>query len=132
MQPSMTVSTAFQMASGSCSTHPGCGKAISMGTEALATIFASRSMMIALVFDVPWSTARRKSLGMDSYSGHQQTKPPSTMRSMPVQKEAAWLERNTAGPTISSTVAMRPRGVSASNCFTCSATSGRKFIGVAV
>ena len=31
-------------------------------------------------------------------------------------------------PTISSTVAMRPIGVSASNCLTCSATSGRRFI----
>ena len=43
---------------------------------------------------------------------------------MPVQKEAAWLERNTAGLTSSSTVAIRPSGVSASNCFRCSATSG--------
>ena len=66
------------------------------------------------------------------YSRHQQTNPPSTMRSIPVQKEAAWLERKTAGPTISSTVAIRPSGVSASNCLTCSATSGRRFIGVAV
>ena len=63
-QPSTTVCTAFQMASGSCSTHPGCGNAISIGTEALATILASRSMTMALVFDVPWSMARRKSFGM--------------------------------------------------------------------
>ena len=63
-QSSTTVCTAFQMASGSCSTHPGCGKAISIGTEALATILASRSMTTALVFDVPWSMARRKSCGI--------------------------------------------------------------------
>ena len=63
-QSSTTVCTAFQMASGSCSTHPGCGKAISIGTEALATILASRSMTMALVFDVPWSMARMKSFGM--------------------------------------------------------------------
>jgi hypothetical protein len=63
---------------------------------------------------------------------HQQTKPPSTIRSTPVQKLAASLSRKTAGPTSSSTVAIRPSGVSASNCLTCSATSGLRFIGVAV
>src|SRR5258705_8425237 len=52
------------MASGSCSTHPGCGNAISIGTDAFATIFASRSITMALVFDVPWSMAKTKSLGM--------------------------------------------------------------------
>jgi hypothetical protein len=63
---------------------------------------------------------------------HQQTKPPSTMRSTPVQKEAAWLDKKIAGPTNSSTVAIRPIGVSASNCFVCQTISGRRFIGVAV
>jgi aquaporin Z len=63
---------------------------------------------------------------------HQQTKPPSTMRSTPVQKEAAWLDKKTAGPTNSSTVAIRPIGVSASNCLVCHIISGRRFIGVAV
>src|SRR5215218_5195062 len=63
---------------------------------------------------------------------HQQVKPPSTSRSTPVQKLAASLSRKTAGPTSSSTVAIRPSGVSASNFSTCPATSGRRFIGVAV
>jgi DNA-binding NarL/FixJ family response regulator len=63
---------------------------------------------------------------------HQQVKPPSTSRSTPVQKLAASLSRKIAGPTSSLTVAIRPSGVSASNSVTCSATSGRRFIGVAV
>ena len=63
---------------------------------------------------------------------HQQVKPPSTRRSTPVQKLAASLSRKTAGPTSSSTRAIRPSGVSASNRRTWSATSGRVFIGVAV
>jgi hypothetical protein len=63
---------------------------------------------------------------------YQQVKPPSTSRSTPVQKLAASLSRKMAGPTSSSTVAIRPSGVSASNVLTCSATSGRKFMGVAV
>jgi hypothetical protein len=45
-----------------------------------------------------------------------------------VQKDAAWLDKKIAGPTNSSTVAMRPSGVSASNFWTCSATSGHTFI----
>ena len=63
---------------------------------------------------------------------HQQTNPPSTIRSTPVQKLAASLSRKTAGPTISSGAAMRPSGVSASKRLTCSATSARVFMGVAV
>jgi hypothetical protein len=63
---------------------------------------------------------------------HQQVKPPSTSRSTPVQKVAASLSRKMAGPTSSSTVAILPSGVSASNLVTCSATSGRRFMGVAV
>src|SRR5581483_6725760 len=65
-------------------------------------------------------------------AAYQQTNPPSTMRSRPVQNEAALEARKTAGPTSSSTVAMRAIGVSDSNFLTCSATSGRRFIGVAV
>ena len=63
---------------------------------------------------------------------HQQVNPPSTIRSTPVQKLAASLSRKMAGPTSSSTVAIRRSGVSDSNWRTCSATSGRAFIGVAV
>ena len=70
--------------------------------------------------------------GARPFRVYQQTKPPSTIRSMPVQNDAARLARNTAGPTSSSTLAMRPIGVSRSNILTCSATSGRLFIGVSV
>jgi hypothetical protein len=63
---------------------------------------------------------------------YQQTKPPSTSRSIPVQNDEARLARKTAGPTISSTVAIRPIGVSRSKILRCSATSGRRFIGVRV
>ena len=49
-----------------------------------------------------------------------------------MQKDDAWLTRKIAGPTISSTLAMRPMGVVCSKIFTWSATSGREFIGVAV
>ena len=70
--------------------------------------------------------------GAAERSSHQQVKPPSTRRSTPVQKLAASLSRKTAGPTSSSTVAIRRSGVSDSNWRTCSATSGRVFIGVAV
>jgi len=45
-----------------------------------------------------------------SGSFYQQTKPPSTRRLTPVQNVDAWLARKTAGPIISSTVAIRPRG----------------------
>ena len=63
---------------------------------------------------------------------YQHAKPPSTSRSTPVTKEAAGLSRKIAGPTISSTVAMRAIGVSAAKTFNCSATSGRLFIAVSV
>src|SRR4051794_274705 len=66
------------------------------------------------------------------WCGYQQTNPPSTIRSTPVQKLAASLSKKTAGPTISAGSAIRPIGVSASKRLTCSATSGRVFIGVAV
>lgn len=46
---------------------------------------------------------------------HQQLNPPSTTRSIPVTKLAADEARNTAGPTISSAVAIRCIGVSRSN-----------------
>ena len=76
--------------------------------------------------------ARRVVPGRALEACHQHSKPPSTRRSTPVTKEAAELNRKMAGPTISSTVAMRPMGVSRSNIFRCSATSGRRFIGVSV
>ena len=63
---------------------------------------------------------------------HQHSKPPSTSRSTPVTNDAAGLNRKMAGPTISSTVAMRCIGVSRSKILRCSATSGRRFIGVSV
>lgn len=46
---------------------------------------------------------------------YQQQKPPSTRRSTPVQYEEASLARKIAGPTISSTLAIRPIGVCSSN-----------------
>ncbi len=158
-QESMTDSTPAQIATGFCSTQAGLGNVISTGTEARAKILLSRSTTIALVLVVPWSIARirsgmgkkcglriaecesheRRSVGTDdmfcqrhSRFIHQQTNPPSTIRSTPVQKEAARLSKKTAGPTSSSTVAIRPSGVSASNCLHCSATSGLIFIGVSV
>ncbi len=63
---------------------------------------------------------------------HQQQKPPSTSRSWPVQYDEASLARNMAGPTISSTLAMRCIGVWASNSLVWCTISGRVFIGVAV
>ncbi len=65
-------------------------------------------------------------------AAHQHSNPPSTRRSTPVMKDAAGLSRKIAGPTISSTVAIRPIGVSRSKILRCSATSGRRFIGVSV
>jgi hypothetical protein len=67
-----------------------------------------------------------------SENGYQQTKPPSTIRSMPVTNDAARLARKTAGPIISSGMAMRAIGVSRSKILTWSATSGRRFMGVSV
>lgn len=63
---------------------------------------------------------------------HQQTNPPSTTRSTPVQNEAASLARNSAGPAISSTFAIRCIGVWLSNSRVWCTISGRVFIGVAV
>ena len=65
-------------------------------------------------------------------SAYQQQKPPSTRRSTPVTKLAASDRRKTAGPTISSTLAMRCIGVCSSNSFVWWTISGRVFIGVAV
>ena len=39
----------------------------------------------------------------------------------PVQNVATWLARNTAGPAISSTVAIRPSGVPAAKALSCDA-----------
>ncbi len=63
---------------------------------------------------------------------HQQTNPPSTTVSTPVQNEAASLARNSAGPAISSTFAIRCIGVWLSNSRVWCTISGRVFIGVAV
>ena len=43
---------------------------------------------------------------------HQQTAPPSTIRFVPVQYDAASLSRKTTGPTSSSVSARRPSGMS--------------------
>jgi hypothetical protein len=67
-----------------------------------------------------------------SMHSHQHSNPPSTSRSTPVTNDAAWLNRNMVGPTISSTEAIRPIGVSRSKILRCSATSGRRFMGVRV
>ena len=78
----------------------------------------------------PWLVAPRRSSFF--LAAHQHSKPPSTSRSTPVMNDAAGLNRKIAGPTISSTVAIRAIGVSAANTFSCSATSGRLFIAVRV
>ena len=78
----------------------------------------------------PWLVAPRRSSFF--LAAHQHSKPPSTSRSTPVMNDAAGLNRKIAGPTISSTVAIRAIGVSSANTFSCSATSGRLFIAVRV
>ncbi len=47
-----------------------------------------------------------------SCANYQMVQPPSTRRSTPVMKLAASLNKKTAGPTISSGLALRPIGVS--------------------
>ena len=66
----------------------------------------------------PYVAAICSSVGeLSAHRGHQQQKPPSTRRSTPVTKEAASERRKIAGPTISSTVPIRPIGVCSSNSF---------------
>jgi hypothetical protein len=54
-------------------------------------------------------------LNSRSLISHQQTAPPSTIKSRPVQYDDAGLAKNTAGPTMSRGTAIRPRGVSETN-----------------
>jgi hypothetical protein len=74
----------------------------------------------------------RASTGSVTGCRHQQTKPQSTMRSMPVHALEASQARKVAGPTSSLTSTMRPIGVCDSQSARMAAISGRCVMAVSV